>query len=232
MITKAMILAAGFGKRIHPLTLERPKPLLGIGDETLLSNTIKFLKLFGVKNVVINVHYLEKQIIEYIEKNKFQLDIKIVKEKEKILDTGGGILNAIKNFSNESFLVINPDTIWSSNYFKEIKLMEKMFFENKRKKCSLLVVNKKKSFDKFMKGDFSLENSLINRNNKNKLNYIYTGVQIIHPDAFKGFTDKVFSMNLIWNKLIENKELHGLESHNNFFHVSTLDIYNKLKKKF
>ena len=118
-----MILAAGFGKRIHPLTLERPKPLLGIGDETLLSNTIKFLKLFGVKNVVINVHYLEKQIIEYIEKNKFQLDIKIVKEKEKILDTGGGILNAIKNFSNESFLVINPDTIWSSNYFKEIKLI-------------------------------------------------------------------------------------------------------------
>ena len=146
MIKKAMILAAGFGKRIHPLTLKHPKPLLKIGNETLLSNTLKFLELFGIKQVVINVHYLGEQIVDYINKNQFNLSIKIVKEKVKILDTGGGVLNAIQYFSNEPFLIINPDTIWNSHYLKELKLMEKLFFENKKNKCSLLVVNKAKKF--------------------------------------------------------------------------------------
>jgi len=132
MIKKAMILAAGFGKRIHPLTLKHPKPLLRIGSETLLSNTLKFLELSEIKDVVINVHYLGEQIIDYINKNQFNLTINIVKEKDKILNTGGGVLNAIQYFSNEPFLIINPDTIWNSHYLKELKLMEKSFFENKK----------------------------------------------------------------------------------------------------
>ena len=99
MIKKAMILAAGFGKRIHPLTLKHPKPLLKIGKETLLSNTLKFLTSYGIKQIVINVHYLEEQIVDYINRNQFNFTIKIVKEKVKILDTGGGVLNAIKHFN-------------------------------------------------------------------------------------------------------------------------------------
>ena len=132
-----MILAAGFGKRIHPLTLKSPKPLLKIGNETLLSNTLKFLKKFGIKQVVINVHYLGEQIVEYINKNNFNLTINIVKEKDKILDTGGGALNAIQHFSNEVFLIINPDTIWNSHYLEETKLMQRVFFENKKNVCFL-----------------------------------------------------------------------------------------------
>ena len=143
MINKAMILAAGFGKRINPLTLERPKPLLRMGNETLLSNTLKFLESYNIKDVVINVHYLENQIIDYINKKNFNLNIKIVKEEGKILNTGGGILNAIKYFSNKPFLVINPDTLWNKNYLKELKEMEKNFSKNQYK-CSLLLVNKKK----------------------------------------------------------------------------------------
>ena len=121
MVKKAMILAAGFGKRVHPLTLKLPKALLKIGNKTLLSNTLKFIELFGIKQVVINVHYLGEQIIDYINKNQFNLTINIVNEKDKILDTGGGVLNAIQHFSNEPFLIINPDTIWNSNYLKELK---------------------------------------------------------------------------------------------------------------
>ena len=172
------------------------------------------------------------QIVDYINKNKFNLNISIVKEKDKILDTGGGILNAIQHFSNEAFLIINPDTLWNSHYLKELKMMQKVFFENE-KKCLLLVVNKKKSFDQSFKGDFNLKNNLINRKDKDNLCYVYTGVQIIKPEVFSGLDKKVFSMNRIWNNLIESNELHGRQSNIDFLHVSTLDIYkNLLEKKF
>ena len=232
MIRKAMILAAGFGKRINPLTLTKPKPLLKIGNETLLSNTLKFLKLFGIEGVVINTHYLGKQIRNYVNKNQFNLKINLVYEKGKILDTGGGILNTIKYFSSEPFLVINPDTIWNSYYLKELKSMEALFLGNKKNKCSLLLVSKEKSFDKTFKGDFNLKNNLIDRKDKNKLNYIYTGAQIIKPEIFTSFNSGVFSINKVWDQLIENNELSGIESKINFLHVSTLDIYKSLVENF
>ena len=231
MIKKAMILAAGFGKRLNPLTLDCPKPLLKIGEETLISNTIKFLTLFKVEEITINVHHLGNQIIEYINKKNFNLSTNIVFEKDKILDTGGGILNAISYFSNEPFIVINPDTIWNLNYIEYLKLMEKEIIKNKKNKCTLLIVNKKKSFDKTIKGDFNLENNSLNRNNKDNLDYVYTGLQIIKPEIFSGLNKKKFSMNIIWDKLIKNNELYGVESHLDFLHVSTLDIYNKLNIK-
>ena len=230
MIKKAMILAAGFGKRILPLTLNCPKPLLKIGEETLLSNTLKFLELYGIRQTIVNVHYLGEQIVDYINKNKFNLNISIVKEKDKILDTGGGILNAIQHFSNEAFLIINPDTLWSSHYLKELKLMQKVFSEYK-KKCLLLVVNKKKSFDQSLKGDFNLKNNLVGRKERDNLDYIYTGLQIIESEVFSDINEKVFSINRIWDKLIASNELQAFESNIDFLHVSTLDIYKSLLEK-
>ena len=227
---KAMILCAGYGKRLNPLTSNCPKPLLKIGKETLLSNTLKFLEYFGTKQVVINVHYLSEQIVDYVKKNKFNLDISIIEEKDNILDTGGGVLNALKYFSNKSFLIINPDTVWNLDYLIELKLMEKTFFSNKKNKCLVLVVDKSKSFDKNFKGDFNLENKLISREKKDNLKYIYTGLQITKPEVFTDLNDKVFSINSIWDKLIQSNELYGMESNLNFLHVSTFDIYKSLLK--
>ncbi len=232
MIENAMILAAGFGKRVHPLTLEKPKPLLKIGNETLLSNTLKFLEQSGVKKVVINVHYLKEQIISYIHNNKFNMRINIVEEKDRILDTGGGILNAINYFSKQPFLVINPDTIWNKNYLIELDSMKSFFFQNKKNKCLLLLVDKKKSFDKFFKGDFNLKANLVTRENKDSLKYVYSGLQIINPDIFLGLEKGSFSINKIWNSLIEKKELYGFESNISFLHVSTIDVYKKITNKF
>ena len=230
-ITKAMILCAGFGKRLRPLTLSSPKPLLKIGSKTLLSNTLNILEKFGIKKVVINVHYLGDQIINYIKKSSFKMTVTIVSEKDKILDTGGGILNALQHFSNEPFIVINPDTIWNSNYLEELKTMEKDFFINKKNKCLLLVVNKNKSFDQSFNGDFNLVNKLISRKDTDDLKYIYTGVQIIKPDVFEHLSLKVFSINKIWDELIQNKFLFGQESNINFLHVSTINIYKSLLEK-
>ena len=226
---KAMILSAGFGKRLRPLTENCPKPLLKIGKETLLSNTINFLQQYGIKEVVINVHYLSQQIIEYINRKKFNLNITIINEKEKILGTGGGVLNASKHF-RESFLCINPDTLWHSSYVSELQKMESQFF-SKKKKCFMLVVNKAKSFDKNLKGDFNLENNLITKKTDKSLEYIYTGLQIINPKVFLNINEKFFSINKIWNGLIKNKELFGISSSIDFYHESTLDIYKKLNIK-
>ena len=228
MIKKAIILSAGFGKRINPLTLDTPKPLLKIRNETLLSNTIKFLEFYGVDNVVINVHYLKEKIINYINKKNFKINITIVEEKNKILNTGGGVLNAINNFSNQPFLIVNPDTIWEDKYISELKLMEELFLKNKKAKCILLIAKKEKSFDKTLKGDFNIKNNLLNREKKNDLKYIFTGLQIIKPESFLGIGEKVFSMNKIWDNLIQNKELLGTISNIDFLHVSTLKIYEKL----
>lgn len=95
----------------------------------------------------------------------------------------------------------------------------------------LLVVNKNKSFDKSLKGDFDLKNNLIDRKEQDDLQYIYTGLQIAKPEIFSSFETKVFSMNKIWDKLIKNNELHGVESQTDFLHVSSLDIYNNLLQK-
>ena len=231
MIKKAMILAAGFGKRLHPLTLNCPKPLMKIGNETLLSNTLKFLEKYGIEHAVINVHYLAEQIVDYINKKKFNLTITTVKEENKILDTGGGVLNAINNFSNDPFIIINPDTIWNFQYLKELKEMDKIFTKNEKIKCSLLVVNKKKSFDQYFEGDFNLENNLIKRKNNNGLAFIYTGLQIIKPEVFFNLEMEVFSINTIWDNLIENNYVYGMESDLNFLHVSNLKIYQNLQEK-
>ena len=114
---------------------------------------------------------------------------------------------------------------------EELRLMEKNFFKNKKGKCSILVVKKAMSFDQSFKGDFNLENNLINRKNKDDLKYIYIGLQIIKPEVFIGLDLEVFSINKIWNQLIESNELHGMESNIDFLHVSTLDIYKSLLKR-
>ena len=114
---------------------------------------------------------------------------------------------------------------------KEFRMMEELFLKNKKNKCTLLVVKKTKSFDKFFDGDFDLKNNLINRKDKNKLNYIYTGLQIINPKIFSSSNVEAFSINRIWDSLMQKNELFGMESNINFFHISTLDVYKSLLKK-
>ena len=110
--------------------------------------------------------------------------------------------------------------------------MEKEFFINKKNKCFLLVVNKNKSFDQSFKGDFNLANNLISRKDTDDLKYIYTGVQIIKPEVFDHFSLKVFSINKIWDNLIQDKILFGKESNINLLHVSTTNIYKSLLDKY
>ena len=225
-IKKAIILSAGYGKRLNPMTLSKPKSLLEINKKTLLENTIHILENFGIKEIVINTHYLSDQINRFIDNKKFSSKIFLMEEHEKILDTGGGVLNAAKKFNNDPFFVLNPDTIWFQSYLDDFKTMEEQYFNNDYKGV-LLVVDKTKSFDKTMKGDFNLKENILDRN-VNEKRYIYTGSQILSNSVFKNKKIEPFSMNLIWDLLIKNKELLGVKSKQEFLHVTNLKIYNQL----
>ena len=225
-IKKAIILSAGYGKRLNPMTLSKPKSLLEINKKTLLENTIHILEKFGIEEIVINTHYLSDQINTFIDNKKFSSKIFLMEEHEKILDTGGGVLNAAKKFNNDPFFVLNPDTIWFQSYLDDFKTMEEQYFNNDYKGV-LLVVDKTKSFDKTMKGDFNLKENILDRN-VNEKRYIYTGSQILSNSVFKNKKIEPFSMNLIWDLLIKNKELLGVKSKQEFLHVTNLKIYNQL----
>ena len=226
-INTALILCAGYGKRLNPLTLKTPKPLLKLNNISLLENTINLINDFGIKNILINTYYLKEQIEEFINKKNFNCKINLIEDGNSILDTGGGILNLIKKSESENFFVFNPDTIWSKQYIAIIRKMEIFYFKNKIQNI-LLVVNKSKSFDKNLKGDFNLESKNI-LNYKEK-NFIYTGCQIINKKVFSIINKKSFSIVEIWNKLVNENKLYGFESLNDFAHVTDIEIFEKLSK--
>ena len=117
-INTALILSAGMGKRLHPITLRKPKPLLELNGMTLLENTINFIKHLGLKKIFINSFYLQDQIKDYLNKKNFKISIQIIEDGNEILNTGGGIANMINNSDEDDFLIFNPDTIWKLEYLK------------------------------------------------------------------------------------------------------------------
>ena len=225
-INTALILCAGFGKRLIPLTLQKPKPLLKINQVTMLENSINLVENLGIKKIIINTYYLKNQIKNFVKQNKFKCNIQIVDDGANILNTGGGVLKMINQSVDNDFLVLNPDTLWQNSYILEIMKMEKLYF-SKSAENILLLVKKNLSFDKDLIGDFNLKDDLISRNNENE--FIYTGCQIVNKKVFLNFQVQNFPISKIWNVLIENNRLYGFESLNKFYHLTNLNIFKKLK---
>lgn len=226
-IKTALILCAGYGKRLNPLTLDTPKPLIKLNNITLLENTINLISSLGIQKIKINTFYLKEKIKSFLDNFQSDIEIEIIDDGKDILDTGGGILNMVKNSDEENYIIFNHDTIWDKNYIKPIEKMEQIYFE-KNIKNILLVVNKKLSFDKKLKGDFILNNNILEKNIKNE--FIFTGAQIISKSLFLGVKSNKFSINKIWDKLLDNKNLYGHEFKDKFYHVTDLEIYNSLIK--
>ena len=225
-INTAFILCAGFGKRLNPLTLDTPKPLIKLNNIAVLETCINLIESLGIHQIIINTFYLKNQIHDFINNKKFKSKISIIEDGEKILDTGGGINNMMKYTSEDNVLIFNPDTIWKKNYFNEIIEMENMYFSKKLKNI-LLLVKKELSFDKNLNGDFDLKENLIIKNNETK--FIYTGLQIINKKLLSNYKDKIFSITNVWNDLIEKKELYGFETDNDFYHLTDLETFKKLQ---
>ena len=155
------------------------------------------------------------------------MDIKIINDGKKILNTGGGILNMINSSNDSDFLILNPDTVWNKSYVEKIKGMEDFYFTNQIKNI-LLLVNKNLSFDKKLKGDFNLSKNIIKKDLQNDL--IYTGCQIINRDLFNSYSVSDFSISEVWNQLVNKNELYGYESVESFYHLTNLEVYKELLK--
>jgi MurNAc alpha-1-phosphate uridylyltransferase len=224
-IKTALILCAGFGKRLLPLTNSTPKPLLEINKKKLLDNAINFVFQIGIKKIKINTFHLSGQIKNFIKTISCSANIEIINDGKDILDTGGGILNLIKNTNEDDFLCLNPDTIWSVKDKNTIDKMQSFYFHNKIRNL-LMVVNRDKSFDARFKGDFTFEKNKLSKLIKN--DYIYTGCQIFNKKIFNNINKKIFSISEIWNDLLDKNELYGYESLNEFVHLTDIEIYNKL----
>jgi MurNAc alpha-1-phosphate uridylyltransferase len=226
-INTALILCAGYGKRLNPLTLVEPKPLLKVNKITLLENCINLIKSLGIKKIILNTFYLKEKIESFVEIKKFNLDITIINDGKKILNTGGGILNMMNSSNDSNFLILNPDTVWNQAYLEKIKAMEDFYFTNQIKNI-LLLVNKDLSFDKKLKGDFNLLKNKIKKDLQNDL--IYTGCQIMNKDLFDSHSVSDFSISEVWNRLVSKNELYGYESIERFYHLTNLEIYKELLK--
>ena len=225
-INTALILCAGYGKRLNPITLHTPKPLLEINNLTMLEKCIQLIKNLGIKKILINTFYLKDHFPKFLKDKNFDIDIEIIEDGKEILDTGGGILNQINHSNENDFIIFNPDTLWTKEHLIEIEEMEEFYF-SKNLNNILLLVNKNLSFDKNLKSDFNLENNLIDK--ELDKNYVYTGCQILSKKLFLNETIKKFSISKIWHELIDSRDLYGYESKRNFYHLTNLEIFKKLK---
>jgi len=225
-INTALILCAGLGKRLNPLTLKTPKPLLEVNNITILEMCINLIIKFGAKKIFINTFHLGNQIIEFIKDKKFSIDIQVIEDGREILDTGGGILNMIEKSNDNDFIIFNPDTVWNKDYIDEINEMKNFYFSNKLNNL-LLLANKRLSFDSNLKGDFKLINNSLKKND-NK-DFIYIGCQILNRDLFEKYNVSRFPISEIWNELLKNDKLNGFESVNKFYHLTNLETFNKLR---
>ena len=225
-IDTAFILCAGLGKRLNPITLKTPKPLLKLKNLTMLERCININVELGVKKIFINTFYLEDQINNFLKKKNFPIDMYTVRDGREILNTGGAILNMMSKSQENDFLIFNPDTLWNKNYIDEIKKMESFYTLNKLSNI-LMLVSKKLSFDSKLLGDFEMKDNQIKKTD-NK-NFIYIGCQILNKNLFSGYEVRNFPISKIWNALLKKNKLNGFESSSKFYHLTDLETFKKLE---
>ena len=216
----AMILAAGFGKRMLPLADEIPKPLVKVNNISLLKNVIDFLFKIGCIKIIINTHYKHHLIYDFI--NEFyNFSNILISHEEHILDTAGGVKNAISLFNDENILVTNSDIYWKKENEEDVIGLINDF--NSKEECRLLLVEKEKAHGLINKvGDFSLKNNIIKRWKIGDKILYYSGIQIISLNIFQDFSSNKFSFNAVWDNQIKKNSLYGNMMSSHWYHVGEI----------
>jgi len=212
----AMVLAAGLGTRMRPLTATRPKPLVRVAGKALIDHALDQIEAAGVGNAVVNVHYMADAVEAHLDKRKRGPSIAISNERAQLLETGGGMVHALASLP-DPFFAANSDNIWLDgprDAFCELSAA----WDPVRMDALLLLVPHARALNYKGKGDFHLDplGRISRRRSGRVAPFIYSGIQLVSHRLLRDAPDGAFSTNLLWNRAIEEGRLYGI-SHTGFW---------------
>jgi MurNAc alpha-1-phosphate uridylyltransferase len=219
----AMVMAAGIGKRMRPLTATRPKPLVQVAGQTLLDHVFDRLRAAGIKRAVVNVHYLADSLEAHLKNRVKGIDVVVSDERDQLMETGGGIVKARELIGDKPFVVVNADNLWIDGPADTIKLLASRW-DDEVMDALLLMVPLARAHNHGGLGDFHLDaNGRITGRRKpgRVAPFVYTGVQILSPRVIQDWPEGPFSTNLFWNRAIEAGRAYGFVHQGLWFDVGT-----------
>ena len=217
---KAMVLAAGLGTRLRPLTETLPKPLVEIAGRALIDHVLDRLGDAGIKEVVVNTHHLADKVENHLE-GRSSPKIRLSPEKE-LLETGGGVAKALAMLGSQPFFVVNVDALWLNGPFDALRRMAATW-DDGRMDGLLLLHSTVDAYGYQGVGDFcAAGDGLLTRRPEGEVSpWLFTGIQILHPRLFADEPGGVFSLNVLYDRAMEAERLYGAVHDGEWFHVGT-----------
>ncbi|MBX9814157.1 MAG: mannose-1-phosphate guanylyltransferase [Proteobacteria bacterium SG_bin5] len=219
----AMVMAAGLGKRMRPLTATRPKPLVEVAGKALLDHALDRLRVAGVKRAVVNVHYLADALEAHLKNRDHGLEILISDERAQLMETGGGLVQALPLLGDRPFVSVNSDNLWIDGPIDSIRALAAAWDEA-RMDALLLMVPLARAHCHGGQGDFHLDAAgrITGRRKPGRLApFVWTGVQILHPRLITDAPSGPFSTNLFWDRAIAAGRAFGIVHGGLWFDVGT-----------
>lgn len=218
----AMVMAAGLGKRMRPLTATRPKPLVEVAGKPLLDHVLDRLRASGVERVVVNVHYLADNLEAHLKARCKDLDVAISDERDQLLETGGGLVRARPLIDCDPFLAVNSDNFWVDGPSDTLKLLAS-HWDSERMDALLLLVPQARAGNHSGHGDFHMDSSgrLRRRAPGRIAPFVYTGIQMMAQRLLDNAPDGPFSTNILWDRAIEEGRCYGAVHQGLWFDVGT-----------
>lgn len=230
-IDTAMILGAGLGTRMRPLTELVPKPLVRLAGRPLIDHALDRLQDAGITRVVVNVHYLADRLEAHLKDRKSP-EIIISDERAQLLDTGGGIAKALPLIGPGAFVIHNSDTAWIEGLTGAIARLISAW-DGERMDCLMLLALAATSVGYDGHGDFDMSATgvLTRRKEREEAPFVFTGVSIAHPRMFEGAPGGAFSLNRLWDRAIVQKRLYGVRLDGVWMHVGTPEALGQAEQR-
>jgi MurNAc alpha-1-phosphate uridylyltransferase len=218
----AMIMAAGLGKRMRPLTATRPKPLVEVAGKALLDHVLDRLRAAGVKKVVVNVHYLADAVEAHLESRDHGLEFAISDERGLLMETGGGLVQAAELIDSDPFLAVNSDNYWVDGPADTLKLLASQW-DGSKMDALLLLVPQARALNHAGLGDFHMDRQgRVRRREKGRVApFVFTGIQMMSKRLLRDAPEGPFSTNILWDRAIEEGRCFGAVHQGLWFDVGT-----------
>ncbi|HEY8593363.1 MAG TPA: nucleotidyltransferase family protein [Sphingomicrobium sp.] len=218
----AMIMAAGLGKRMRPLTATKPKPLVEVGGKALLDHVLEKLRAAGVQRIVVNVHYLAGALEAHLKSRADGLEVAISDERDLLMETGGGLVKAAPLIDCDPFLALNSDNLWIDGPADALKLLASQW-DGERMDALLLLVPQARAFNHSGMGDFHMDRSgrLRRRERSHVAPFVFTGIQIASKRLLRDAPEGPFSTNILWDRAMEEGRCFGAVHQGLWFDVGT-----------